>query len=281
MSSSISANTKASSDDKGAICNAYPLQGKTCKSKADCPDVLACKAGKCTTCTSDGECGASSFCDGGTCQRTCKVTADCKGGMVCKAGKCGSCGADSECPNTAFCEAGRCMPKCKSDADCSTDEKCAKDGRCVARGKCTTNDHCKDGEYCEDGSCIPSSALGKPCQGEADCVKGQVCLPHDGKSFCSTACKAGSKPCPKGHKCVALDSQRSFCHPEAAPPKSDGGGTGADGGPVGDKSSGGSGSSGDSESSGCSCGVGSGPWGPLSVLLLLVPVALLRTFRKR
>src|SRR5436190_6630288 len=115
-----------------------------CGSLYDCDGLMACVAGACTACASDGECGPGFTCESGQCHAGGAVL-DC----LTPSPACETTTAASECPS--ICEYG-----CRPDGSCHPPpppETCR--GICLSGiGTCTDNADCAGGLACVCGTCV-------------------------------------------------------------------------------------------------------------------------------
>jgi len=176
--------------------------GEACNGSGSCPSVRTqdcapgiCGKTQCTGCSTNADCGATSFCRGGVCKplsgpgTKCSIDAECSTGH-CVDGVC----CDSDC--TGQCEAcaqsvaiGTCTPIAEGQPPAQGRPGCAGAGTLcggVCDGKTTRScTYPGPGVSCRDGRCQNGNAtLAAFCDGAGSCPPATV------------------EPCPKGASCV-------------------------------------------------------------------------------
>ena len=140
------------STDKGV---AVVKQSGKCKANSDCAtNYCDVSTGKCSTCTSDSNCGSGYVCNltkndkgrAGVCIKAtkagvCTKDADCKGGQICDTAnsKCVQCLKDSQCQKAGQ-EAVVCDPTAKKCVLCKDGESC---GGCTGNYVANGNGSCR------------------------------------------------------------------------------------------------------------------------------------------
>lgn len=202
-----------------------------CQDNSECAEGLVCRAGACSGCTSDGDCGRARECDavsfvcawrsgwGGDCDSH----DDCALGMFCVQGLCqpGSaveeCGTLGQCPEGLRCNRGNRVCEedigCYSSAECLLDEVC-NPGTLKCETKCTAEteaDVCATRERCTvEGRCVE-------CEENLDCGPGLSCNVVAGRCAGTETCFSDSE-CPAGEEC---NRATSTCIPPPPPCVSD------------------------------------------------------------
>lgn len=133
-----------------------------CTDDTDCPAGATCAPGE--GFLRAGEC----FTEGAAPGDACEVSSDC--------------GRDTDCFSEAasrwpggVCATGPCNPD--TGAGCPAEAACipTDGGGGVCVGGCDGSDDCRPGFACEDGACQPS------CDDDAQCSRGRVCNPVNGR----------------------------------------------------------------------------------------------------
>ncbi|MBI5482182.1 MAG: hypothetical protein HY906_25225, partial [Deltaproteobacteria bacterium] len=176
-----------------------------------------------TSCTTNGQCVATSFCSGGTCFGKKSTGSACSEASECTSNSCvdGYC-CETACGNacdTCAAIAGSCTvaaggsagsPSCTpylcNGAQVSCPTTCASDVNCAA------------GYYCDGLACQPKQATGSPCTAPNACVSG-FCA--DGYC-CNTACAGGCDACNASPGTCAVVTAGGAGSPSCAPYVCDG-----------------------------------------------------------
>jgi Cys-rich repeat protein len=172
-----------------------------CSTSAECPDGYTCTNDTCvppdqpTSCNSNSDCAAGSYCDA--------TTGQCTPGQTC--------GADGTCPTGTTCDSsGTCVPvECTSNSDCATGSVC-ENGSCVVTGYCTDSSQCGDGYYCDTtrGTCAQAS-----CAGDVTCNLGAPTCPPDQVPTIADGCWTGLclavASCDADPSCAVLNTESS------------------------------------------------------------------------
>jgi len=185
-----------------------------CSGTANCP----------TSCTSDTQCQADSFCDlgsgkclpdlavGTACVRAtqCKNNQNCVDGFCCDGGCTGACkacsnakkgaGADGVCDIVVDGGPPRTAGGCPVGGS-----TCQADGKCDGQGACRSFSPAN--KTCGNTVCVNNAVSGSLCDGKGDCVLGsdaQPCAPSKcAVGGCTTSCKTDDD----------CDPQTGFCGP--------------------------------------------------------------------
>jgi hypothetical protein len=197
----------------------------TCDGSGVCspPSTVSCGFYLCngpacfTSCTTDAQCTATSYCTGGAgglCKPKGANGVTCGAGNQCTSGNCidgvccdGACNGRCEACNLAA-SPGQCKP---SAANTDPDNDCGAytcDGAGVCRTSCGSQPACtmvcKGSFFCQGGVCAPDKASGT-CGSACECTSGNCA---DG-FCCNTACVGPCQAC-------NITGQEGSCRPQPA-----------------------------------------------------------------
>jgi MYXO-CTERM domain-containing protein len=256
-----------------------------------CPPNYVCFRGNCVENCGRGEfiCSPQTGCEttAGVCVETACLGKTCPAGQVCRGGQCvGEC-VGVKCPWGQACRHGGCVDVC-SGFECDRGFTCTvtypngtdKDAVAVCAG-CSCN-RCGNGFFCQNDRCVATDCATMTCDQGRHCQAG-TCVDN-----CAGAV------CPTGQKC-----DKGQCVQDGSVVK-DGGGGGADAGPViitgsggtifttgagggangAPPGAGGAGASGTKDGPGCGCRVASSP-SPHRPLWLLAMLGWVTWARRR
>jgi hypothetical protein len=207
---------------------------RQCDGKGQCPNVMAvacgafpCEGNRCRmVCTSNDQCVAGNFCQGGQCAAKKPTGMACAAAGDCLSGNCVD-GVCCESPCTDRCLAckrtsteqadGKCAPiKVGTDPDSECNEEsprsCGNDGYCDGKGACRkqptsvtcTDPRCSNGEATSEGKC---DGKGKCAAGQTSSCNGLACDANQCRAMCNAGvgepagcltdryCEAGRKRC--------------------------------------------------------------------------------------
>jgi hypothetical protein len=161
-------------------CQSGATAGAPCARRADCPDPLVCRLGRCRA-----ECAADRDCPPGV---RCFLSSL---GGACELPAADLCDVAGACVPPLVCGSGHCSEPCERTSECGG-------GACV-EGTCRLAE--------DDAGVGVPSAVWYPCVTDADCTGGALCVraPNDTTEF---ACRP---PCVDDADCVALAGPRSRC----------------------------------------------------------------------
>ncbi|TNF24284.1 MAG: hypothetical protein EP329_25160 [Deltaproteobacteria bacterium] len=168
-----------------------------------CDDGDACTTGD--FCTASGACvGAALSCDDDdpctvdSCEAGACVHAPAEDGTVCD-------DADP-CTTDDACVAGTCGGVA---ADCDDGDACTVD-HCDAGGACVHDVlTCPEDTACEGGVCTATRCL--PCQGDADCAEGALCIATTAGLRCLETCDASGACAHEGDTCATAEEGALVC----------------------------------------------------------------------
>ena len=204
-----------------------------------CSGATACLA----SCSSDGQCKAGHFCNGGTCTPRRSTGTACAGPNQCASGSCadgiccdsacdGTCQvcaaaagspSDGTCANVAlrtdsagecgltFCSgSASCLAACGSDTDCKPRNYC-NGGTCTqkrpAAAACSAANECASG-FCADGACC-NQGCGGTCQACNLAASPGTCIPVEANTDPGSEC--GPTFCGGGTACIATCTSDAQC----------------------------------------------------------------------
>ena len=149
-----------------------PQPAETCTTDAQCASNL------CDTTTTT--CIVTKKANGGTCTRAAECTSNTCTAGTCQVSsstctKDGDCGAT--CGGTSYCNQGTCTPRKAIGQDCTTNHQCIREDSCI-NGRCNalsaTNlryeESCSVNEECSSGNCIGCVCQGITCETSTDCT---------------------------------------------------------------------------------------------------------------
>ena len=159
-------------------------------------------AGACGGCTSDADCKATAFCQGGTCvaklgSGACVDASMCASGF-CVDGACCNAACDGPC---ASCTTGTCQPEGQGAADpLCAGFLCNAQGACGTT--CSSNAECGPSHACVDGACAPGNVDGTSCTLDADCASGACVAVAGGNVCCDSPCTGLCEACTAQGACL-------------------------------------------------------------------------------
>lgn len=159
------------------VVTALLSNGSSCTSAGDCSSGYCGNTGKCTACSSDGNCkeGVLGTAGGQYCSSTGVCMARKADGLLCP--------ASSQCSGPGCNTARQCIDGC-----CDALGFCH--GYATGDRLCAVGSRCDDGNACHSGGTV-SSTLPRTCAGATSLADGTSCDP-DSTSCSQDACNAGA-----------------------------------------------------------------------------------------
>jgi hypothetical protein len=182
-----------------------------------CGAQQVCRNDTCLdACSTGNDCGRNTACLGGACVDGCLADGDCAGGIgtrdtICfgetptVAGACVQCEVNDNCGFGQVCGADNvCRLPCNAQGGCIVGVCDTADNVCVG---CLDDTTCGPLQVCDtvSRSCVAEEALCAPCQQDAECGVGNLCLRIRINNFttdrgCGLDCSA-DQACPSGATC--------------------------------------------------------------------------------
>lgn len=213
-----------------STCEARKPQGQGCGSNVEC------LSGRCVgfvcedPCSTNSECGANRYCDGGgICRDQGEIGEGCLSDIECQSGDCYlgfcvDCNAQSDCSGAQFCSldpapgASRCIDRKNNGSICVNNFECAS-GNCHATvcSECDEQSDCSSGEFCTldvippiNSTCEPLKDNGSSCGSAIECASNACTAFVCGECASDSDCSA-NEHCDAFNNCVADVGNNSPC----------------------------------------------------------------------